>query len=99
MTGALGDISIAIDQFRNYSHRRAHNAARNVFSLMQMAGSMSPEQYAASFFATVWPIDPEENLKKCAASFGIPVMNESDWCPPKLQDESQVWMPLCRTCD
>lgn len=90
MTGELGEVDRAIDSFMVYADRRAQNAAHNIFSLLSLAGGMSATQYIASFSAKYIPFGQEDNLKACAASFNLPVMNTSDWCPPKLQDVSQV---------
>jgi len=77
-----------MNYFRDASKILAKDKALNKFFLVSMASSGPGSELEYSFLATYLPFDRDANIKKCAAVFGIPGMN--NWCPPDLQDISQL---------
>ena len=87
----VADLGPLLDLWAGMDARRRRNARANRFSLVSMAASAPTSSFLPKFLAEFLPaIGRESNLHKCAAGFGVPVMNASDWCPPCLQDVSQL---------
>ena len=87
----VADLGPLLDLWAGMDARRRRNARANRFSLVSMAASAPTSSFLPKFLAEFLPaIGRESNLHKCAAVFGVPVMNASDWCPPCLQDVSQL---------
>jgi hypothetical protein len=80
-----------LDLFSKMSQTRARNQHNGVFTLVSLAASAPGKSYIPQFLSQELPqIGKEFNLRKCAAAYLVPVMNQSDWCPPTLQDISQM---------
>eukprot|EP00051_Salpingoeca_urceolata_P020695 m.313558 g.313558 ORF g.313558 m.313558 type:complete len:475 (+) comp19664_c0_seq6:4703-6127(+) len=75
-------------ELRNAGAHRAADKAQNRFMLMSMAAGPPAGQISKAAELKYWPLEHTKLRKECAALFHIP--NMTAWCPPTLQDVSQL---------